>query len=303
MKEMSPISWYRDNETGNFELTQPRLIQSILEELGLERQNSTTKDTPAASTKLLSRHPRSECFDGNFHYRRILGKLNFLEKSTRADLAYAVHQCARFSIDPKTEHGNAVKWIGRYLKGTSDKGYFMRPDPTKGLEVYVDADFAGNWDKELAGEDIDTARSRFGYIIMYAGAPVMWQSQLMTEVVLSSTESELVGMSMALRSAIPLMGMLKEMKQLGFTVHPSTSAKVICKVYEDNNGALAIAQVPKIRPRTKHINCKYFHFASYVERQEITLHRIDTSEQPADMLTKALDARTLVKHRTFVQGW
>ena len=292
----------RDPDANTFELTQPRLITSILEDLGLDQPNSTVKDTPAKSSKILSRHPHSENFDGSFHYRRAIGKLNFLEKSTRADLAYSVHQCARFCADPKGEHGKAVKWIGRYLLGTRTKGIIMTPDPTKGLEVFVDADFAGAWDKELAGQDVDTARSRHGYVIMYAGTPVVWQSQLQTEIALSSTESELIGMSMALRCAIPLMHILNEMKDHGFNIHPATT-KVICKVFEDNNGALTIAQVPKIRPRTKHINCKFFHFASYVEKGEKTLHRIDTDDQPADMLTKALDVGKLVKHRKFILGW
>ena len=293
----------RDEVNNTYELTQPRLIRSILENLGLDQDNSTTKDTPAASSKLLSRHPNSENFDGSFHYRRVIGKLNFLEKSTRADCAYAIHQCARFCVDPKVEHGKAVKWIGRYLKGTQDKGIIMKADPTKGLEVMVDADFAGAWDKELAGQDMDTARSRHGFVIMYAGTPVIWASSLQTECALSSTESELMGMSMALRSAIPLMGtILNEMKQHGFKIHPAT-AKVHCKVFEDNNGAIAIAQVPKMRPRTKHINCKYFHFTSYVESGAITLHRIDTKEQPADTLTKPNDVLTLRKHRKFILGW
>ena len=293
----------RDQEAGTFNMTQPRLITSILEELGLDKDNATIKPTPGASSKLLSRHPNSEPFDGHFHYRRIIGKLNFLEKSTRADLAYPVHQCARFSVDPKTEHGKAVKWIGRYLKGTADKGCIMKPDASLGLEVHVDADFAGAWDSELAGIDIDTARSRHGYIIRYAGVPIMWQSQLQTEIALSTTESELIGMSMALRNAIPVMGILNEMREKGYKVHPTSTAEFKCKVFEDNNSALAIAQVPKLRPRTKHINCKFFHFAHFVLQGKITLHKIHTDEQPADFLTKMLDEAKFVKHRKFTLGW
>jgi len=289
-------------EDNTYLLSQPKLIDSILHDLGLDKSNTSAKATPAASSKLLSRHPNSENFDGHFHYRRAIGKLNFLEKSTRADIAYAVHQCARFSQDPKVEHGNAVKWIGRYLAGTRDKGLILKPDPSKGLEVYCDADFAGAWDKELAGEDIDTARSRHGYIIMYAGCPIVWQSQLQSEIALSSTESELIGLSMALRAAIPMMNMLNEMKSIGFDIHPD-SPKVHCKLFEDNNGALEIAKVPKQRPRTKHINCKYFHFTSYVANNDITLHRIDTAVQPADVLTKPNELATFVKHRKFILGW
>jgi hypothetical protein len=109
-------------DDGTIYLTQPRLIQSILNDLRLDGDNVTGKSTPMSSSKLLSRHPDSPAFDGHFNYCRVIGKLLFLEKSTRPDLAYAVHQCARFSADPKYEHGQAVKWIGRYLKATAHQG-------------------------------------------------------------------------------------------------------------------------------------------------------------------------------------
>ena len=150
---------------GTIHLTQKRLIQSILDDLGLTSPNVKCHSTPMSSSKLLSRHPNSPDFDGSFDYRRVIGKLLFLEKSSRPDLTYAVHQCARFSHNPKVEHGNAVKRIGRYLKGTMDKGLIMKPDPNCKLDLHVDADFAGNWDKEIASTDPATAQSRHGYVL------------------------------------------------------------------------------------------------------------------------------------------
>jgi hypothetical protein len=50
----------------------------------------------------------------------------------------AVHQCARFSANPKTKHAEAVKRIGRYLLATKDKGLTMKPDKN-GLECWVDS--------------------------------------------------------------------------------------------------------------------------------------------------------------------
>ena len=69
------------------------------------------------------------------------------------------------------------------------------------MEIYCDADFAGAWDLELAGVDIDNARSRHGYVITYAGVPLLWKSQMQGEIALSSTESELIGLSTSLRMA------------------------------------------------------------------------------------------------------
>ncbi len=54
---------------GTIHLTQKRLIQSILEDLGLTAPNVKSHSTPMASHKLLSRHPDSPDFDGNFNYR------------------------------------------------------------------------------------------------------------------------------------------------------------------------------------------------------------------------------------------
>ena len=50
------------------------------------------------------------------------------------------------------------------MKGTCDKGLIIRPDKSRGLEMHVDANFAGNWDPNET-MDQDTARSRHGYII------------------------------------------------------------------------------------------------------------------------------------------
>jgi len=76
-----------------------------------------------------------------------------------------------------------------------------------------------------------------------------------------------------------------------------------CRVFEDNSGALEIAKVPKMCPRTKHINVKFHHFRDYVDRGEITLHAISTHDQPVDMLTKPLSEPILNQHRATIMGW
>ena len=231
----------------------------------------------------------------------MIGKLNYLEKCTRPDIAYAAHQCARYTEDPKVEHAKAVRWLARYLKGTRDKGIIMRPDDTKHMHVYVDADFAGNWNRDESNER-DTARSRHGYAITYLNCPIIWKSQMQTEIALSSTESEYIGISQSLREAIPLMKILDEMKDFKIPIKSSTG-RVYCRVFEDNSGALEMAKVHKYRPRTKHINVKYHHFRDYVCRGDVELFPIGTSVQPADMLTKPVSKELLVRHRKRLMGW
>ena len=284
-----------------FHLSQPHLIDQILRDLNLDGENVQTKVTPAPMSHVLGSHKDSPTFDGHFHYRSVIGKLNYLEKCSRPDIAYASHQCARFSADPRKEHGEAVKWLGRYLKATRDKGIYIRPkDDT--FKVWADADFSGNWIPEEAEEDSDTARSRSGYIVSYLGCPILWKSQLQTEIALSSTESEYVALSQAARKVKPLMLLIKEMKLLHFNVGDATPT-VKCTLFEDNSGAVYLSQAPAMRPRTKHINVKYHHFRSLVACKALLIEKTSSENQLADMLTKQSTLELFLAHRWAIMGW
>jgi hypothetical protein len=105
---------------------------------------SKTKDKAAPSSTIFCRDLEGSPFQEKWDYRRIIGKLNFLEKSTCPEIAYAVHQCARFASNPRESHANAIKNLCRYLLGTKDAGIILRPDVFKSFEVHLDCNFAGN---------------------------------------------------------------------------------------------------------------------------------------------------------------
>ena len=249
--------------TNIISLTQPQLISSILQDLNFSK-NTKSKNTPAASTHLLQRDPDGELFDKHWDYRSVIGKLNFLEKSSQPDIAFAVHQCAHFAADPRKSHAEAVKHIGRYLIGTQNQGLILHPESDQSFLVWADADFVGNWNPETAVSNVTTAKSRSGYLITYSGCPISWASKMQTEVALLTTESEYISLSSALRETIPMMNLVHEFKN-NFSIGAVVSIPTIrCTLFEDNSGALELATTPKMRPRTKHINIKYHHFQEYV---------------------------------------
>ena len=102
--------------------------------------------------------------------------LIYLTRRIRPELAMAVHQCAQFSANPKLSHERAVMRIGKYLLKKKDRGIIFCPDPSRGLKVYFDADFAGVWDPKIS-HDADSVYSRKGFVIMYSGCPLMWTSK------------------------------------------------------------------------------------------------------------------------------
>ena len=285
---------------GSVHLTQPQLINRILEDLNLASENVSTKQTPATASRILKRDADGELFDGHFDYRSVIGRLGYLEKCTRPDLSCASHAAARFSSDPKKSHSIAVKWIGKYLAGTKDKGLIFKPSG-ESFDVFCDADFSGSWDPQ-ATDDPDTARSRTGFVIKYAGCPILWASKLQSLIALSTTEAEYISLSTALREVIPLMELIREMRDQGFDIKSATPT-VHCKVFEDNSGALEIATVHKVRPRTKHLNVQLHHFRQYVDQGDITIHKIDTEDQESDLLTKNLSFPLFSKHRFSIMGW
>ena len=160
------------NKNGKIILTQPQLIASILSNLHLQKDNVITCKTPCLSTILLHKDPKGKPMNTEFNYCSVIGKLNFLEKSMHPDIAYAVHQCACFSADPKQSHMDAVKHIGRYLKGTPNDGITLHLDAQQSFQCWVDADFSGNWRPGGAQTDPMTAKSWSGWIIQYAGCPI-----------------------------------------------------------------------------------------------------------------------------------
>jgi Reverse transcriptase (RNA-dependent DNA polymerase) len=289
---------------GSIEFTQPQLIDSILEDLKLighgGEKSAKILDTPSKHDGKLHRDEGGRVFDYPWDYRSVIGKMNYLEKSTRGDLAFSVHQCARFMSQPMRVHGEAVKRIGRYLLGTRNKGFVVLPDMNKSFECYVDADYCGNWDP-MQSEDPNSAKSRTGYVIMYHSCPIMWASRLQSVFALSTTEAEYVALSTALRDVIPVMDLLTEMQEHGYSVDRVPTIK--CKLFIDNSGAFEQAKTAKYRPRTRHINAAWHHFRSYVANGLIHIHSIRTDWQLGDTFTKQVSKEDFVKFRWLIFGW
>jgi hypothetical protein len=286
---------------GRIKISQPQIIDSIIAEVPIA-SHLKNKSTPADVTKQVIRDVDAPKFNNRFHYRRVIGKLNYLEKGSRPEISYATHMCARFCEDPREPHAAAVEHLVRYLKATRDKGIILDPNKKEAFNVYVDADFCGLWNKNTAQDDVSTAKSRTGYIVMYANCPILWASKLQTFITLSTTEAEYVALSSVLRETIVIMNFLKEIEEKGI-VEVSHVPDVYCKVFEDNSGALELARVPKMRPRTRHLNLGVHHFLEHVK--DGTIHVIPTSseEQPADIMTKPVEQNLFQKHRHFLMGW
>ena len=83
----------RDN-SGNIKMSQPGLIDTVLNTLGLE-SDSKTHDMPAINPPLHAHENGAERTE-KWSYCSVIGMLIYLALNLRPDIEYVVHQCARF---------------------------------------------------------------------------------------------------------------------------------------------------------------------------------------------------------------
>ena len=206
--------------------------------------------------------------------------------------------------------------IVRYLAGSVDKGIIVpkRSKDQKHLRCYVDADFAGLFNVDPSA-DSTSVKSRTGYIIFLGPWPLIWKSFLQTEVSLSTLEAEYCALSSATRTLLPIIFLLKLMIKIVdnnakfksiFHVKDKElkdSYNVICRIFEDNNGAWTVAKNQRVTSRTKYFQVKWHHFWQHVKNNTLQIERVNTEDQWADYLTKGITHELFGKNCKSVQGW
>jgi hypothetical protein len=226
----------------------------------------------------------------------------YLGNNTHPDCSFALHQCARFGHDPWAPHEHAMKRIGRYLKGTAEKGLIIKPTGDLTLDCFVDADFAGLFNYEDPRDPV-CARSRTGYIMTLGDIPVLWSSKLQTEIALSTMEAEYIAASTAMRALIPLRAILFDITDALGIQFPRASR--VSTIWEDNQAAyiLATTKPPRLTPRSKSLAVKYHWFREHLSPGSIIMKPLDTKIQKANILTKALTPQKHLEERKLTLGW
>ncbi|CAI5746401.1 unnamed protein product [Peronospora destructor] len=76
------------------------------------------------------------------------------------------------------------------------------------------------------------------------------------------------------------------------------------KIYEDNQGSIALAKNPEFHKRTKHIDIRYHFVREKVETGEVLLEYCPTQDMLADMMTKPIVAVQfeVLRSRLGIQG-
>ena len=249
-----------------------------------------------------------------FPYRRAMGELIWPMVTCRPEISFPVIKLSQFSTHPAEIHFKAAKHVMRFLKQTRTHGItFWRrhaidalPDlpppppmspPTDIVHQPAITDFPPDQLFGYADSDwaMDTThrRSISGIIYKLSGGPVAWKCRVQTVVAHSSTEAELICAADAGRMALCMRSILDEVGV------PQRHATVL---YEDNQGAVLVANAGQSTKHTRHIDIKTFAIQDWVEQDLLLLEKIETKLNAADLTTKQLGRQPFLRHWDNVAG-
>lgn len=275
----------RDRKAGTLKLSQGKYLEQVHSTFNMTDCKAVT--TPMGFQFRLKsldedENEKEKKFMVDVPYASAVGSLMYAMVGTRPDIAHAVGVVSRFMGNSGREHWEAVKWILRYVKGTTDYGLWFTKGTEFKVDGYCDADFAS---------DRDRSRSVTGYLFQVGGNTISWRSGLQPIVGLSTTESEYMSLTEGAKEALWLKGVCEDLK------YDQGAVKINC----DSQSAIFLAKNGGYHERTKHIHRKFNFIRDVIGDGSVSVVKVHTSLNLADILTKSVPGKTLEKALVLVK--
>ncbi|KAL1201566.1 Retrovirus-related Pol polyprotein from transposon TNT 1-94 [Cardamine amara subsp. amara] len=282
MSDLGKLNYYLGIEVhqgdDGIEIKQESYARRILKEAGLDTCNPTK--IPMEFGLKVSKAEEEEEINPR-SYRKNVGCLRYL-LHTRPDLAFAVGVASRYMVSPRKSHGEIMKQILRYLKGSVSFGLKFKRGGSKKIEGFSDSSH---------NIDPDDGRSTTGHIFYFGESPITWCSQKQNTVALSSCEAEFMAATEAAKQAIWLQDLLTE-------ITGWKNEQVLIKI--DNKSAISLTRNPVFHGKSKHIHKRYHFIRECIEKELVDVEHVPGTEQKADILTKALARIKFIEMRSLI---
>lgn len=279
-KHFLGIKVERDAAAGTTTLSKRAYIHALAERFKLT--NSRPINKPLDPGALIGPREEGEFpLDPALPFAALVGSLLYAARGTRPDIAFAVSALGRSTHNPTLRHWHAALYVLRYLITTADHGLtYTQHTAAPGLDLrgYCDASFAGAEQRKWVG----------AYAFLAAGAAVSWSSKLQRTTASSTHAAEYMAAGAACREAVALRQLC--MHTLGF---PAATVPIAC----DSHGAISTIETGAPTNQTKHIEVSYYYTHEQYKEGAISFAYVPSTENAADVLTKALAAPAHALHR------
>ncbi|KAK7585906.1 hypothetical protein V9T40_000085 [Parthenolecanium corni] len=270
MKDLNNVSSYlgielnHDVENNVMTLSQEKYIESLATKYNIKDLNLF--DTHIETHLKLKRATEP---DFNVEFRNLIGALLYVSAGTRPDVTYSVNYLSRFQAAYDRTHYNYASRVLKYLYKTRKLKLTFCSSNLAGLDVYVDSDWAG--------DAVDRSN------------PVLGKTQKRGHITKLSTHTEYISLSEAVTEVIYLLGVCKQLL-------PSESIQPV-SIFEDNLGAVCIANLGNFTKKSKHIGVHYHFVHEAIKRGQIEVVKVDSADNLADIFTKSLTKHLYVNLR------
>ena len=211
-------------------------------------------------------------------YSGKVGAMIYASPCARVDIAQSVALLARALTFPTPELDALADNVMLYMAQTAE------------LAMIIDGD-AKNAGTLIAESDSDwsVGHSTTGFCLLLAGVAIVYSSKRQPCIALSSTEAEIIAASACACEVAFVRALLSEM---GLHQDAPTVLRV------DNSGAVELARDRKSCHRSRHVDRRYFKVREFEALEIVKVEHVPTALNRADMLTKAVDVDTFVRHRS-----
>ena len=263
-------------------INQVGYIEHMLQRFQMDKAKPV--DTPLNPSLPLRKAIPSDKRTDPQSYQELTGSLNHVAVFSRPDVAFAVSKLSQFNSDPTETHMKAARRVLAYLKGTINHSIVYGGDTSSNIEAFTGAfhpdQILGFSDADFA-MDKDDRKSQTGYIFIINNGLVCWMSHKQASVALSTMQSEYMALSDASREAIARVRLYSDL-------NISTASPPL--LYSDSTSALSLTDESAPYQRSKHIDTRYHFIRDILQKGEIQVDYVPSEENPADILTKALNA-------------
>ncbi|GJR35568.1 putative ribonuclease H-like domain-containing protein [Tanacetum coccineum] len=174
-------------------------------------------------------------------------------------------------VTPKTSQlKRRVKRIFKYLKGKPNLGLWYPRESPFDLEAFSDSDYGGS--------NLDR-KSTTGGCQFLGQRLISWQCKKQTIVATSTTEAEYVA---AANCCGQVLWVQNQLLDYGFNFMNT-------KIHIDNESTICIVKNPVYHSKTKHIEIRHHFIRDCYEKKLISVEKIHTDLNVADLLTKPFD--------------
>jgi hypothetical protein len=269
-------------------ITQPLKVNELCSDAGLT--NCRPAHTPGIPNVLLSDRdcpsPDDKVqleFMKNKLYRKRVGHLLWIARSSRPDISYQVNALARVAHNPGKAHWEASTYLIRYVSHTRDFGLvYRRPDTMpSGPTIWSDATWAPDY-----GTWWDNYRSTSGFCVtgnLNGSNIISWGSLRQPVVALSSAESEWYAAVESAKEALYIQKVFKDLDM-------SAVSPMLLRC--DNQSSIKQSLMAVNQRASRHVGLKAHFLRHLCHAGKIIMQYVCTTDQLSDLLTKVLPRPT-----------